>query len=307
MDPEKQHDPCHAARGEKGQKARLPRQDASPFPRERDNFAALPGHAERNGVDSRMLRIGPASSLLLVFGCSGPSEYAGPLLRFDGDADHARVGVVPADHPLALAGSTFTISAWFLQEGGGDPYPRIVDKSDERLGHNGWALAAHGASGQIHLYAHDGVRGGDFVTTRGAYATGRWHHVAAVARVDRYEIWIDGKRDDGAFFEEGVHALPARADGELRIGTWNHADAREFRGHLGEIAVFRRDLSPAEIGAIARASGRLDLREDRGAYRGAADLVGYWHMAVQEGGRIPDLSPSGADAQFVRTGEEEYR
>lgn len=252
-----------------------------------------------------MLRIAPIAVVLLVLACRGMPEYAGPSLRLDGDGDHARVGVVPADDPLALAGSTFTISAWFLQEAGGDPYPRIVDKSDERLGHNGWALAADGASGQIHLYAHDGVRGGDFVTRRGAYATGRWHHVAGVARAGRYEIWIDGRRDGGAFFEEGTHALPARAGGELRLGTWNHADGREFRGSLGEVAVFRRDLAPAEIEEIARAGGRLDLCQDRGAYRGSADLVGYWRMGVEAGGRIPDLSPRGADARFVRTGEED--
>lgn len=251
-----------------------------------------------------MLRIASAALVLLVLACRGASEYAGPSLRLDGDGDHATVGVVPADHPLALPGSTFTISAWFLQEAGGDPYPRIVDKSDGRLGHNGWALAAHGASGQIHLYAHDGVRGGDFVTRRGAYATGRWHHVAGVARAGRYEIWIDGSRDGRAFFEEGAHSLPARAGGELRLGTWNHADGREFRGSLGEVALFRRDLASAEIEEIASRGGLLDLREDRGAYRGSADLVGYWRMAVQEGGRIPDLSPSGADARFVRTGEE---
>jgi hypothetical protein len=252
-----------------------------------------------------MLRIVPFALVLLVLACGGTSEYAGPSLRFDGDGDHARVGGVPADHPLALAGSTFTISAWFLQEAGGDPYPRIIDKSDGRLGHNGWALAADGAAGQIHLYAHDGVRGGDFVTRRGAYAPGRWHHVAAVARAGRYELWIDGRRDGGAFFEEGAHALPARAGGELRLGTWNHADGREFRGSLGEVAVLRRDLAPAEIEEIARAAGLLDLREDRGAYRGSADLVGYWRMGVEEGGRVLDRSPSGAHARFVRTGEDD--
>jgi hypothetical protein len=251
-----------------------------------------------------MLRIAPALALLPAVACSGTSEYAGPSVRFDGDADHVRVGVIPADHPLALAGSTFTISAWFLQEPGGDPYPRITDKSDGRLGHNGWALAADGAAGRIHLYAHDGVRGGDFVTRRGAYATGRWHHVAAIARGRRHELWIDGIRDREAFFEEGAHALPARAAGELRLGTWNHADGREFRGSLGEVAVFRRDLAPAEIEEIARAAGLLDLREDRGAYRGSTDLVGYWRMGVEDGGRIPDLSSSGAHARFVQTGEE---
>src|SRR5262245_13306059 len=144
-----------------------------------------------------------AAAVLLAAACSRGVAYRGPAAMFDGDGDHARMGRVEASAPLALADSPFTISAWFRQEPGGDPYQRVVDKSDGPFGHNGWALGADAATGQVHLYANHGDRGGDFVTRRGSYATGRWHHVAAVARAGRPEIWIDGRRDDGAFFEDG--------------------------------------------------------------------------------------------------------
>jgi hypothetical protein len=235
-------------------------------------------------------------------GCAPRPRYNGPSLHLDGDDDHAQVGRVEASAPLALAGSTFTVAAWFFQEPGGDPYQRIVDTSDGMFGHDGWALSADSKTGQVHLYAHDGRKGGDYVSSRGAYSTGEWHHVAAVARAGRHEIWIDGRRDRGGSYEDGENALPAPVATELRLGTWNHAQGREWKGRLGEVAVWRRDLRPEEIVALARGQGSLDLRQARGPYRGAADLVGDWRpdADTERTGILRDLSPSRADARLVR-------
>ncbi len=246
-----------------------------------------------------------AALILSLAGCAAKTpQYAGASLRFDGEDDHALVGRVEAEAPLALAGSSFTVAAWFRQEPGGDPYQRIVDKSDGMFGHDGWALGADGKTGQIHLYAHDGRKGGDFTTRRGAYAVGHWHHVAAVARANRHEIWIDGVRDRKATYEDGGAALPARVATELRLGTWNHAQGREWKGELGEVAVWRRALRPEEIVALARGQGTLDLCQDRGPYRGAADLVADWvpDADAERTGVLRDRSSSRADAHLARGG-----
>jgi len=249
-------------------------------------------------------RLAVAAALAVsLWGCAPQApRYAGPSLRLDGDNDHARVGRVEGDAPLALAGSSFTVAAWFRQEPGGDPYQRIVDKSDGMFGHDGWAVSADSATGQIHLYAHDGKRGGDFVSRRGAYTAGEWHHVAAVARGSRHEIWIDGRRDKEAAYEDGGAALPAAVGTELRLGTWNHADGREWKGELGEVAVWRRALRPDEIVALAHGQGTLDLRQVRGPYRGATDLVADWRPdgETERRGLLRDLSSSRADAHLVR-------
>ena len=240
--------------------------------------------------------------MVSLVGCAQEPRYAGTSLHLDGDDDHAQVGRVEAHAPLALAASRFTVAAWFLQEPGGDPYQRIVDKSDGMFGHDGWALSADNTTGQIHLYAHDGRKGGDYVSRRGAYSTGEWHHVVAVARAGGHEIWIDGRRDRRASYEDGGDALPAAVSTELRLGTWNHGDGREWKGRLGEVAVWRRDLRPEEIVALARAGGKLDLRKARGPYRGAADLVADWRpdADTDRTGILRDLSSSRADARLVR-------
>jgi hypothetical protein len=203
------------------------------------------------------------------------NEYC---LHFDGDDDYLDLGKIAADHPLMLAGSTFTISAWFKQEAGGDPYQRIIDKSNAALGHNGWALGADPEAGMIHLYVHDGTGGADFASRRGLYGTGRWHHVVAVAREDRYEIWIDGGRDERTWFESGRFTLPGAVPTAARIGTWNHGPEREWDGWLDEVAVWSTDLDERAIRTIYRARGRADLRRSWADYRAGAHLVGYWRM-----------------------------
>lgn len=246
---------------------------------------------DRSGIAAALVGL----SLLLTSGCPGRVTHDGPSLHLDGDDDQAVVGPIEPGHPLSLAGSTFTIAAWFLQEEGGDPYQRIVDRSDGLYGHDGWALSADAASGQIHLYAHDGRKGGDFVSRRRAYTTGTWHRVVAVARANRHEIWIDGRRDGGASYEDGSHALPAAVATELRIGTWNHDRGREWKGRLGEIAVWRRDLTPEEIGALFDERAIADV--------GASHLVGDWRPDedTERTGVLRDFSGSRADARIVRS------
>jgi Concanavalin A-like lectin/glucanases superfamily len=220
------------------------------------------------------------AALLLLAGVAGSSGCSKPpvaisnerSLRFDGVDDSIDLGRAEADGPLALAGSPFTIAAWVRQEPGGDPWQRVVDKSDGPLGRSGWALGIDPASGQVHLY----VGGNDFVGARGGCPPGGWRHVAAVARRDRLEIWVDGRRDGHATFESGSHALPPSAAAPLRIGCWNHEPGRRWKGWIDEVAVWSVDLSPGAIEALHAARGRADLRREWGAYREAGRLAGWW-------------------------------
>jgi hypothetical protein len=220
-------------------------------------------------------------------------------LHFDGADDFADAGIVVRGSPLALAGSPFTLSAWFRQEPGGDPYQRILDKSDEALAHNGWALAVDPKERQVHFYSHNGKRGGDFITSRKAYHTDVWHQVVAVARRNRLEIWIDGRRDSDSSYESGAHALPADAATGLRIGNWNHAPGRAFKGWLDEIAVWRVDLSADAVGALYAAHARADLARDWGPYRYSHDLVAWWRME-RDAGSLAELSDSSTTGIAMR-------
>ena len=229
-----------------------------------------------------------------------PNQFS---LRLDGDDDHLDLGTISPGDPLMLAGSPFTISAWFRQESGGDQYQRIIDKSDEALGRNGWALGADPNAGMVHFYVHDGAKGADFASRRGLYTTGEWHHLVAVARADGYEIWLDGEPDTGTWLESGSFTLPANVATTARIGTWNHAQEREWDGRLDEIAVWKVDLQRKAIRAIHTSRGRADLRRNWGHYGAAGHLVGYWRMGDGpddgKGNRIRDLSSAGTHGTMM--------
>ena len=199
-------------------------------------------------------------------------------LYLDGDDDYVEMDEVGLEDPLQLAGEPFTVSAWFRQEAGGDPFQRIVDKSDGPLAHHGWALAADPEEGRIHFYIHDGESGVDFASRPGLYATGEWHFVVAVARADRLEIWIDGDLDTESRYESGAHTLPAEAVTGMRIGTWNHSNGREWQGWLDELAVWNTALSPKSIAILHAARGRADLAGSCEVYEQAGNLVGWWRM-----------------------------
>jgi len=212
-------------------------------------------------------------------------------LRLDGRDDFVDLGQVAAGDPLLLAGSRFTVAAWFRQEAGGDAYERILDKSDGALAHDGWALAVDPGERRIHFYVHDGRRGGDFISRAGAFQRDQWHLVVAVARASRLEIYLDGRRDRSAVYESGAFALPAAHATGARLGAWNHEPGRAFRGWIDEVAIWKTDLPAVAIGSLAEARGRTDLRRDSAAYAASGDLVAWWRM---------EADPEGGSAATIR-------
>jgi hypothetical protein len=250
----------------------------------------------------------PAVALLAagLAGCARPTDPAATgsnhcSLRFDGDDDFVSLGTIGPGHPLLLAGSPFTLSAWFRQEPGGDSYQRIIDKSEEALAQNGWALAADPGERRIHFYVSSGRRAADFITSSKAYRLGSWHHVAAVARSGSLEIWVDGVRDRRASYESGGFTLPAAAATPARLGSWNHAGGRKWRGWLDEVAVWNVDLPSEAIRAIFAAGRAADLRRDGGDYRQSARVAGWWRMEEGAGNAPPDRLVDSAPAGTAGT------
>lgn len=229
----------------------------------------------------RAVRIGILAAGIVLTACrSVPQPVpAGPvMMRVGRDFESGSLGAVGPEAPLGLSGSTFSITARFVLERGGDPYARIIDKSDGPFGRNGWALGVDAESGRVHLYAHDGRRGADFTSRLRAIEPGRRHVVTAVARRRSYEIWIDGSRDAGASFEEGAHVLPAFATTNASIGSWNGGPGRTWKGRLDEIAVWSHDLGSEEIVELHERWGAIDLGNRGVRYRSPRALVGWWRI-----------------------------
>ncbi|MBT4114532.1 hypothetical protein HOE41_02825, partial [Candidatus Woesearchaeota archaeon] len=167
----------------------------------------------------------------------------GKGMKFNGDDEVIRMGEITSGHPLMLANSNITISAWFKQYSG-DTYQRIVDKSTAGNSANGYGLAAH-TNRDIYLL----VDGSYYRTDTSAYNFGEWTHVVGVVTEDTFEIYIDGVNQTGGSWS-GSAKLPPDATANLSIGSWNHADAREVNGSIDEVQIYSRALSANEIRAL---------------------------------------------------------
>lgn len=179
------------------------------------------------------------------------SAMNGDGLNLDGNDDHIELGTISSGDSLMLNGSDLTIMAWINDLSGGDIYPRIVDKSTAGGGANGYAVWIYN---QKIGYSVAGNSWDSDDTTAISYGT--WHHLAIVSNQTATTAYLDGVEKPGSYYS-GSHATPPNAEANMRIGTWNHATAREWGGSLDEIVIHSRALGPEEISAAF----------DNGAYR----------------------------------------
>ena len=171
-------------------------------------------------------------------------------ITFDGDNDCVDLGTIGTTHPLCLAGSDGTLTAWFYQHSGGDNYQRVFDKSDGVGAQNGYALwLLPNATGPYSPCAVGlQVNGNNYTEYAGGhYTLNTWHHVAGVITAADYALYIDGRELTGCSFVTNAAQQPPPVQTNAMIGTWNHATAREFDGLLGEVMVFATALTPGQI------------------------------------------------------------
>ncbi len=130
-------------------------------------------------------------------GCDWTSagRFHGGAMAFDSNADSVNAGT-DLDFP---AWERYTVSLWFLHDGGGDKGPqyghKMLDKTDW---YHDWHLHLHppgqegGGAGEIGLTLYEARREAGFADNSRNYADGAWHHVAVVRDGTYGEFWVDG-------------------------------------------------------------------------------------------------------------------
>ena len=169
------------------------------------------------------------------------SPYDGAL-RFDGDNDFIDFGSITLGHPLMLFNVPFTISVWFRWDpAGGDTFKRIVDKSDGGGYQNGWGIHVH-TDGSV-AWAVGGNT--EFETTTGRVAPGPWYHLVVSKPLGlQGTMWIDGAIPVMA---NGANRTMTNAVTNARIGSWNHATAREWQGTISDFRIYPQTMTAAEV------------------------------------------------------------
>jgi hypothetical protein len=178
---------------------------------------------------------------------NGP-VWNGTYFEFDGDNDYVEMGTIPVDHPLQLnaptgGGITIMFASWV--NAGGDTYPRIVDKSDAGLAANGWAIFPNnGGAGNPLLFASSGAGGWTASSTAATAATWQIFTFTWDVSTGSAEWYLNGVPELGT--ASRFYDIP-NVQTNMRLGTWNHTDARELNGRIGFFMVYDRVLSSSEI------------------------------------------------------------
>ena len=215
-----------------------------------------------------------------VMGATPAPGVAGQAYNFDGEDNKIELGLIDTSNPLQL-NSGGTIMAWCKQQSGGDSWQRVIDKSTGGSGANGYYLALHPSSRSVWL----GVDGTNFTSSSSAYNFDEWTHVTAVISATGHEIHVNGQLISS--FSSTV--LPPSYATNMRVGTWNHAAGREFKGDIDEVKIYDRALTASEI---------QNAYDDYSGYTGGA-LQNYDSFTYDSRGRV--IAKSRAIDGEVRT------
>ena len=151
-------------------------------------------------------------------------------LEFNGAGDEINLGDIEMNHPLQLANSEMTITAWIKQGDNGDGWQRIVDKSTGGGGANGYAFYANPGTRQVGC----SVNGNSYKSDNDVFNLNDWTHVAAVITNSAFTIYVNGIAKEGNFNSGHSAQLPPNVTAPMRIGTWESVQSHSVViGHCG--------------------------------------------------------------------------
>ncbi len=182
-----------------------------------------------------------------ISGCvwtnSGP--HTGGAMFFDGVNDYIAANGCP-DFP---AWERYTVSLWFLHNGGGDFNSgyghKILDKT---TWYHDWKLSLYYWDGSIGLGMYENGVSYGIGDASINYMDDTWHHVVVVRDETNGELWVDGnlKSVSGSMFS-------VYSDSDVCVGNSFSGDSyqrQSWSGLLDEVRVYGRALSSNEVAQL---------------------------------------------------------
>jgi hypothetical protein len=208
----------------------------------------------------------------LINGPAWTDGQIGGALDFNGVDDYVDIGSIAGTDPLALAGSNFTIVCWIRPALTGNDYQRIVDKSNDHDGMNGYIVYVH-TDGKLSV----GVNLNSFWSNSSVITANTWQQIAVTADGSNYRLYVDGETVSGSF-AAGSYDSPPAVTTNMRIGAWNHAPDRRFNGAIDDVRIYDRALSDTEVQQLYQ--------------EGSAGLVAHWKFDETSGTTAYDSAGS---------------
>ncbi|KPA18056.1 Cadherin domain protein, partial [Candidatus Magnetomorum sp. HK-1] len=200
----------------------------------------------------------------------------GMALEFDGVDDYVDLGSISGSNPLALSGSELTISFWLKPELTGDSAQRIIDKSTDSYGQDGYGCSIT-TSGQVAFYTNDYTR---LLTTTGVIQANTWQHIAITGDGTTYTCYVNGIAAPATY--PNAYGYPATTTANAKIGAVSNM-SRQYHGQLDELCIWNRALSQSEV--RQKMCQKLNGSEN--------GLVAYFRFDENSGAILTDLTGNG--------------
>jgi hypothetical protein len=191
---------------------------------------------------------GNGSNGILTNGPTFDSANNGSI-QFDGLDDYIELGSIDSTHPLSLNNQeNISWEFWFKPTTTGDPYQRIIDKSNSGNALNGWGIFVNNnppTNKRIAIFINNNAII-DYIGDDG-YQYDEWNHITITKGSTygwTYKLYNNANLITTA---TGKSAQFPTTTTNCRIGTWNHSTGREFKGNLGLINIYQKTFEADEV------------------------------------------------------------
>jgi C4-type Zn-finger protein len=174
-------------------------------------------------------------------GSSDITGYLGDAQDFDGIDDNINVGSDSSIDNLFANGGT--ASAWIYPAGWGESsYGRIVDKTTDTLGANGWGFIVNNGGTvlrKLTFYRGWSIERGFWYTPQDSISLDQWQHVVVTYNEDSTSnnpiIYINGVSQTLQWDDLPQGTVSPDSDQSLHIGNFAGATTRTFDGIIDEV------------------------------------------------------------------------
>ena len=170
--------------------------------------------------------------------------YDGGYWEFDGVDDYIDFGSINSSNPMSFFGvNNMTLEIWVYPIPSGDPYQRVIDKSDGGNGQNGWCLflGTNPPSTKRLTFAINSTYPIDVYGN--VYEHNAWNHIVLTRNGNDFNMYSNGEIVSSSTF---TTVFPSTTT-NMRIGSWNHSTNREFNGKIGTVRAYHQTLTAAEV------------------------------------------------------------
>lgn len=224
--------------------------------------AAVPSCAENGLVARWKLDEGTG---VIVGDCSGNGNHGlvqgqGPWIPDAGamSTSHSALGfdgttwVGFGNQPKFDFDGAFTVTAWVRGDASIADTLYVVGKTKNPADEGGWRLGFRGSRAVTFGMAFAGAESGACYASGGSLPAGKWGHVAGVFRPGQgIEAYADGVLVEAETACVNGATKSLRSIAEVRIGARSD-DAFGFLGAIDDVRIYARDLSGAELAALAK-------------------------------------------------------